>query len=123
MPHSPQDPTRATIALMPSIPTILLILSLPVGAVAYVTAARILGELPLPEGLKSFLVLFAPLFVAGLVMIPFLIPFFDRKAKADLAEYRRATGSSADGDGDGAGSGDADGDNGGPKAGPYDGDA
>ena len=92
MPHSPQDPTRATIGLMPSIPTILLILSLPVGAVAYVTAARILGELPLPEGLKGFLVLFAPLFVAGLVMMPFLIPFFDRKAKADLAEYRRDDG-------------------------------
>ena len=98
-----QSPPGATIALMPSIPTILLILSLPVGAVAYVTAARILGDLPLDEGLKSFLVLFAPLFVAGLVMMPFLIPFFDRKAKADLAEHRRATGSSADGGGTGAG--------------------
>jgi hypothetical protein len=125
MPHAPQDPGRATIALMPSIPTILLILSLPVGAVAYVTAARILGDLPLPEGLKSFLVLFAPLFVAGLVMIPFLIPFFDRKAKADLAEHRRAMGSSADGGGDGTGAGsdDIEGDNNRPKAGPYDGDA
>jgi hypothetical protein len=109
---------------VPSIPTILLILSLPVGAVAYVTAARILGDLPLEEGIKSFLVLFAPLFVAGLVMIPFLIPFFDRKAKADLAEHR-ATGSSADsgGEGAGTGSGDAAGDPGHPKAGPYDGDA
>ena len=119
MPHSQQDPTRTTIALMPSIPTILLILSLPVGAVAYVTAARILGEMPLPEWLKSFLVLFAPLFVAGLVMMPFLIPFFDRKAKADLAEYRRTTGSSPAGEG----SGDAEGDTGQPKAGPYDGGA
>ena len=108
---------------MPSIPTLLLILSLPVGAVAYVTAARILGELPLEGGIKSFLVLFAPLFVAGLVMIPFLIPFFERKARADLAEYRRSTGSSADGEATGAGSGDADGDSGDPKAGPYDGDA
>ena len=118
-PHSPQDPARATIALMPSIPTILLILSLPVGAVVYVTAARILGELPLEEGIKSFLVLFAPLFVAGLVMMPFLIPFFDRKAKADLAEHRRAMASSADGEG----SGDPEGDPGAPKAGPYDGEA
>ena len=75
----------------------------------------------MPEWLQGFLVLFAPLFVAGLVMIPFLIPFFDRKAKADLAEYRRATGSSADGDGTGEGGGD--GDSGDPKAGPYDGDA
>ena len=31
-----------------------------------------------------------PLFVAGLVMLPFLIPFFDRKAKADLAAYRQS---------------------------------
>ena len=115
-----QGPPGATIALMPSIPTILLILSLPVGAVVYVTAARILGELPVPEAIKSFLVLFAPLFVAGLVMIPFLIPFFDRKAKADLAEHRRATGSSADGDGTGQGGGGESGDQ---KAGPYDGDA
>ena len=119
MPQSPHEPERATIALMPSIPTILLILSLPVGAVAYVTAARILGDLPLPEGLKGFLVLFAPLFIAGLVMMPFLIPFFDRKAKADLAEYRRTSGSSPDG----AASGDAEGDTGPSKTGPYDGDA
>ena len=122
MPHSPQDPTRATIALMPSIPTILLILSLPVGAVVYVTAARILGDLPLPEWLKGFLVLLAPLFIAGLVMMPFLIPFFDRKAKADLAEYRRLTGSSAS-DGTGAAKDDVEGDTGPPKAGPYDGGA
>jgi hypothetical protein len=33
-------------------------------------------------------VLFVPLFAAGLVMVPFLIPFIDRKAKADLAAYR-----------------------------------
>jgi len=103
---------------MPSLPTILLILSFPVGALAYVVAAQILGDLPLPEWLQGFLVLFAPLFVAGLVMIPFLIPFFDRKAKADLAEYRRATGSTGDADRDP----DSDG-GGGPKAGPYDGDA
>ena len=108
---------------MPSIPTVLLILSLPVGAVVYVTAARILGELPLAEGLKSFLVLFAPLFIAGLAMMPFLIPFFDRKAKADLAAYRRTTASSADSDGTGPESGDIEGANGGQKPGPYDGDA
>jgi hypothetical protein len=100
---------------MLSRPTILLILSFPAGALAYVVAQRVLGELPLPEWLQGFLVLFAPLFVAGLVMIPFLIPFFDRKAKADLAEHRRSTGSSSDVSGDG-GSRD-------PKAGPYDGAA
>ena len=38
------DAHPATIVAMPSIPTILLILSLPVGAVAYVTATRILCD-------------------------------------------------------------------------------
>ena len=76
-------------------PTVLLILSLPAGAIAYVVATRILSSLALPDGLQDFLVLIAPLFVAGLVMVPFLIPFFDRKAKADLAEYRRTMASTA----------------------------
>jgi hypothetical protein len=69
-------------------PTILLILSLPAGALAYVVSANVLAGLPLPSGLGNFLVLFAPLLIAGLVMIPFLIPWFDRRAKADLAAYR-----------------------------------
>lgn len=70
-------------------PTILLILSFPAGAIAYVVSANVLAGLPLPEGLRNFLVLFAPLLIAGLVMVPFLIPWFDRRAKADLAAYRR----------------------------------
>ena len=78
---------------MRSMPTILMILSFPAGAIAYVVATRVLSSLALPNGLGDFLVLIAPLFVAGLVMVPFLIPYFDRKAKADLAEYRRATAS------------------------------
>ena len=84
---------------MRSLPTVLLILSLPAGAIAYVVATRILSSLDLPNGLSDFLVLIAPLFFAGLVMVPFLIPFFDRKAKADLAEHRRAMASAAE-DGD-----------------------
>ncbi len=97
---------------MRSLPKILLVLSFPAGAVAYLVATWMLSALPLAEGLQGFLVLFAPLFFAGLVMIPFLIPFFDRKAKADLAEHRRATGSSDDADSDRD-----------PKTGPYHGDA
>ena len=81
---------------MRSLPTVLLILSLPAGAIAYVVATRILSSLDLPNGLQEFLILIAPLFVAGLVMVPFLIPFFDRKAKADLAEHRRAVASAAE---------------------------
>ena len=81
---------------MRSLPTVLLILSLPAGAIAYVVATQILSSLDLPNGLQQFLILIAPLFVAGLVMVPFLIPFFDRKAKADLAEHRRAVAASAE---------------------------
>ena len=82
---------------MRSMPTILLILSLPVGAVVYLIAAQILQSMQLPEDMRPFLVLFVPLLVAGLVMIPFLIPFFDRKAKADLAELARLRESEAEG--------------------------
>ena len=83
---------------MRSLPTVLLILSLPAGAIAYVVATWLLSSLDLPSGLSDFLVLIAPLFFAGLVMVPFLIPFFDRKAKADLAEHRRATAAAAEAD-------------------------
>ena len=73
---------------MPTLPTILLVLSLPVGAVAYTVAVRVLGSVPVPAGAEVLVTLLVPLFVAGLVMMPFLIPFFDRKAKQDLAAYR-----------------------------------
>ena len=91
---------------VPSLPTILLLLSFPAGALAYVVATWFLARLPLDDGLQDFLVLFAPLFVAGLVMLPFLIPYFDRKAKADLAEHRRATPSATDSASDPAAMGD-----------------
>ncbi len=67
-------------------PTVLLVLSLPVGAIAYVVATRVVTSIWPNEG---FLILIVPLFFAGLAMLPFLIPFFDRKAKEDLAAYRR----------------------------------
>ena len=81
--------------LMRSLPTILLVLSFPAGAVAYLVSARVLESLSLPSGAEGFLVLIVPLFVAGLVMMPFLIPFFDRKAKADLAEHARSQAAAA----------------------------
>ena len=71
---------------MPSRPTLLLILSLPVGAVVYTVAAQAMEEVFPKEPILSLLV---PLFVAGLAMMPLLIPFFDRKATEDLAAYKR----------------------------------
>lgn len=73
---------------MRNLPTILLILSFPVGIVGYTLASNVLEAMSLPSDARSFVILFVPLLVAGLVMMPFLIPFFDRKAKADLAAYR-----------------------------------
>jgi len=71
---------------MPSRPTLLFILSLPVGAVVYTIAAQAMEAVFPKEPILSLLL---PLFVAGLAMMPLIIPFFDRKAKQDLAEYRR----------------------------------
>jgi hypothetical protein len=87
---------------VPSLPTILLVLSLPAGALAYTVAVRILGSVPVPAGAEVLVTLLVPLFVAGLVMMPFLIPFFDRKAKQDLAAYRASQEQEAqDGDDEG----------------------
>ena len=71
---------------MPSRPTLLFILSLPVGAVVYTVAAQVIETLFPKEPILSLLI---PLFFAGLAMMPLIIPFFDRKAKQDLAEYHR----------------------------------
>ena len=83
---------------MPSRPTLLFILSLPVGAVVYSIAAQVIEALFPKEPILALLI---PLFFAGLAMMPLIIPFFDRKAKQDLAEYRRqqeAEGASDAGD-------------------------
>ena len=69
------------------LPTILLVLALPVGVLGYALGARLVAVL-LPEQSLGLLGLFVPLLIAGLCMLPLLIPFFDRKAKQDLADYR-----------------------------------
>jgi len=66
-------------------PTLLLMLSFPAGALAYALTVQGLEALQLSGDGRQILMLFIPLFVAGLVMMPFLIPYIDRKAKADLA--------------------------------------
>jgi hypothetical protein len=78
------------------LPTILLVLSLPAGVLAYTVAVNVLSAMSLPADIQGFVVLFVPLFVAGLVMLPFLVPFFDRKAKADLAAYRASRSAAID---------------------------
>ena len=66
-------------------------MSLPAAAIGYaITAAILTSALPRGEGLTDLLLIFAPLFVAGLCMIPFLIPLVDRMAKRDLEAHRAA---------------------------------
>jgi hypothetical protein len=45
--------------------------------------------------MQDLVVLFVPLLIAGLCMMPFIIPFLDRKAKQDLADYRRTQAANA----------------------------
>lgn len=74
---------------MRSLPTILLLFSFPAGIVGYVVGAAVMSALPIPAAAEGALMMFVPLLVGGLFMVPFLIPFFDRKAKQDLEAHRR----------------------------------
>jgi hypothetical protein len=69
------------------LPVILLALSLPAGLAGYLAGSRVVDAVARGNDL---LVLFVPLLVAGLCMMPFLIPFLDARAKADLAAIRAA---------------------------------
>jgi hypothetical protein len=73
----------------------LLVLAIPVAIGAYLITARVLSGLELPSGLGDLLVIFLPLFVAGLCSIPLIAPFFDLKARQALAD--RPGGPPADG--------------------------
>ena len=73
-------------------PTLLAILSLPAAAIGYaVTTAILSAVLPVRGGPADLLFIFVPLLVAGLCMVPFLIPFVDRLAKRDLEAHRAGT--------------------------------
>jgi hypothetical protein len=69
------------------LPVILAVVALPVGLAGYLLGASLLRTLA-PSLADGVLMIFVPLFVAGLCMAPFLVPFLDRRAKADLAEIR-----------------------------------
>jgi len=82
------------------LPEIMLVLSFPAGILGYTLGMHVMSSLPLSEDTQGFLVLVVPLFVAGLFMLPFLVPFFDRKAKQDLAAYIRSQEPADDDSGD-----------------------
>ena len=70
-------------------PEALAVLSLPAGAVGYIVTAEVLGRLSLGDGVGDIVMLFVPLFVAGLVMLPFLI----RTSTARPSRIWRSSGS------------------------------
>jgi hypothetical protein len=69
-------------------PKLFALLALPAGAIGYAVASTILSGLDLADGVRNALLLFVPLFVAGLCMLPFFVPLFDSMAKRDLAEIQ-----------------------------------
>jgi hypothetical protein len=77
------DPAMASIRR--HLPTILLALSLPAGLAGYLVGVSVVGSVA--PG-NQLLALFVPLFIAGICMMPFLVPWLDRRAKADLAAIR-----------------------------------
>jgi flagellar biosynthesis protein FliQ len=84
-------PAARTIGRVSAGPKILAILSLPAAVIGYAVGVAILSALPLPEGIADLALLFVPLLIAGLCMVPFLIPLVDRMAKRDLEAHRAAT--------------------------------
>jgi hypothetical protein len=98
--HSSPSAPRGT--NLRSRPTVLAILALPAAVIGYAVTSAVLSGLALPDEARDALLLFVPLFVAGLCMVPFLLPLFDRMAKRDLAAHRaqQAAEASTDADGD-----------------------
>ncbi len=77
------------------LPTILLLASLPAGLIGYALGVTLLRVL-MPSQANGILMLFVPLLAGGLCMVPFLIPFIDRRAKADLAAHRAREAAATD---------------------------
>ena len=69
---------------------ILAVLSLPAAVIGYTVTAAVLSALKLPAGIAELALIFVPLFVAGLCMVPFIAPLVDQMAKRDLAAHRAA---------------------------------
>ena len=69
------------------LPLILALVSLPVGLAGYFAAAAVLAAVA-PDLATSVIGMFVSLFVAGVCMIPFIAPWFDARAKEDLARIQ-----------------------------------
>src|SRR3954463_3325512 len=81
-------------AVRRNVPTILLALSLPAGLLGYLLGGRLVAAVAPGSTLVE---LFVPLFIAGLCMMPFLVPWLDRPAQADLPAIRALRDDTPDG--------------------------
>jgi hypothetical protein len=70
--------------------SVLVVLALIASVIGYLVTSSVMAGLDLPDGARTILLLVVPLAVAGLCMVPFVIPVFDRMAKRDLAAHRAA---------------------------------
>jgi hypothetical protein len=71
------------------LPEAMLVLAVPAGILGFAIGTRVVAALPVPPELRGIVELVVPVFVGGLFMLPFVVPFFDRMAKRDLAAHRR----------------------------------
>ena len=85
-----QGPERGYDPWMRRLPVLLLVLALPAGLLGYTLAVQVLAGLPLPAQAQDVILLFVPLLIGGLCMLPFIVPFFDGMAKRDLAAHQRS---------------------------------
>ena len=69
------------------LPTLLLVLALPAGLAGYAAGVWLVRAM-FGAAADGIMLLFVPLFLGGLAMVPFVLPFIDRRAKADLAAIR-----------------------------------
>jgi len=81
---------RRTIDRVKASSIVLVVLALVAAVVGYAVSYVVISALPLPAGLAQLAVLFVPVFIAGLCMIPFVAPLLDRMAKRDLEAHRAA---------------------------------
>lgn len=77
------------------LPTLLLVFALPAGLLGYAAGVWLVRAI-FGDAADGVMLLFVPLFLGGLAMVPFVLPFIDRRAKADLAAIRALH--AADGD-------------------------
>jgi flagellar biosynthesis protein FliQ len=83
--------------ILGSVRYVLLVLAIPAALGAYLLTGTLIAGLATQGSLGQLALVFLPLFVAGLVAVPFIAPFVDHKAKEALANAPGARDRDAEG--------------------------